>query len=106
MRARASRSPSFGTNGRIDLREGLGRDPQTLSVALSTPGVVYKDLLIIGSRTSERLPAAPGDIRAYDTRTGAMRWAFHTIPHPGEFGYDTWPRTRGCGPDRPTRGPV
>ncbi len=84
--------PAFGANGRIDLRDGLGRDPQTLSVGLSTPGVVYKDLLIIGSRTSERLPAAPGDIRAYDTRTGALRWSFHTIPHPGEFGYDTWPR--------------
>ncbi len=82
---------AFGTNGRIDLREGLGRDPETLSVGLSTPGVVYKNLLIIGSRTSERLPAAPGDIRAYDTRTGALRWSFHTIPHPGEFGYDTWP---------------
>jgi quinoprotein glucose dehydrogenase len=82
---------SFGTNGRIDLREGLGRNPETLSVGLSTPGVVYKDLLIIGSRTSERLPAAPGDIRAYDTRTGALRWSFHTIPHPGEFGYNTWP---------------
>jgi quinoprotein glucose dehydrogenase len=84
--------PAFGTSGRVDLRDGLGRDPQTLSVGLSTPGVVYKDLLIIGSRTSERLPAAPGDIRAYDTRTGTLRWSFHTIPHPGEFGYDTWPK--------------
>jgi len=81
----------FGREGRIDLREGLGRDPSTQSVLLTTPGVVYKDLLIVGGRVSEGLPASPGDIRAYDVRTGALRWAFHTIPHPGEAGYDTWP---------------
>ncbi len=81
----------FGREGRIDLREDLGRDPSTQSVLLTTPGVVYKDLLIVGGRVSEGLPASPGDIRAYDVRTGALRWAFHTIPHPGEVGYDTWP---------------
>ena len=81
----------FGTNGRIDLRQGLGRDPETFNLELTTPGIVYKDLLIIGSMTSEDLPAAPGDIRAVDTRTGALRWTFHTIPHPGEYGYKTWP---------------
>jgi quinoprotein glucose dehydrogenase len=84
--------PSFGTGGRIDLREGLGRDPARQSILLTTPGVVYKDLLIVGGRTSEGLPATPGDIRAYDVRTGRMRWSFHTIPRPGEFGYQTWPR--------------
>jgi quinoprotein glucose dehydrogenase len=52
---------------------------------------VYRDLLIVGGRLPEALPAAPGDIRAYDVRTGALRWSFHTIPRPGEFGYDTWP---------------
>ena len=83
--------PSFGANGRIDLREGLGRDPAKQSIVLTTPGVVYKDLLIVGGRTNEGLPATPGDIRAYDVRTGRMRWAFHTIPRPGEFGYRTWP---------------
>ncbi len=83
---------SFGRGGRIDLREGLGRDPETLSVSANTPGVVYKDLLIIGSLISEDLPAAPGDIRAYDLRSGKLRWAFHTIPRPGEFGYETWPK--------------
>jgi quinoprotein glucose dehydrogenase len=81
----------FGRDGRIDLREGLGRDPATQSVLLTTPGVIYKDLLIVGGRVSEGLPASPGDIRAYDARTGSLRWSFHTIPHPGEVGYDTWP---------------
>ena len=82
----------FGQDGRIDLRENLGRDPEKQSIALTTPGVVYKDLIIVGGRLSESLPAAPGDIRAYDARTGALRWSFHTIPHPGEFGYETWPK--------------
>jgi quinoprotein glucose dehydrogenase len=83
---------SFGKDGRIDLRESLGRDSEKQSIVLTTPGIVYKDFLIIGGREPEALPAPPGDIRAYDVRTGALRWSFHTIPHPGEFGYDTWPR--------------
>jgi quinoprotein glucose dehydrogenase len=83
--------PGFGKSGRVDLREGLGRDPKEMSISAPTPGVVYKDLLIFGSTVSESLPAAPGDIRAYDARTGKIRWTFHTIPHPGEFGYETWP---------------
>jgi quinoprotein glucose dehydrogenase len=82
----------FGDHGRIDLREGLRGDPKTLSVGLSSPGILYKDLLIVGSGMPESLPAAPGDIRAYDIHNGKMRWSFHTIPHPGEFGYDTWPK--------------
>ncbi len=83
---------SFGRNGRVDLREGLGREPETLSVSSTTPGVIYKDLLIIGTLVSEDLPSAPGHVRAYDVRTGALRWTFHTIPQPGEFGYETWPK--------------
>jgi quinoprotein glucose dehydrogenase len=83
---------TFGKNGRIDLRENLGREPALQSVALTSPGVIYKDLLIVGGRNPETLPAPPGDIRAYSVRTGALRWAFHTIPHPGEFGYKTWPK--------------
>ncbi len=82
----------FGRAGRVDLREGLGRNPETLSVSATTPGIVYKDLLILGSILSEDLPAPPGDIRAYDVRTGALRWTFHTIPRPGEYGYETWPK--------------
>lgn len=83
---------SFGKNGRIDLREDLGRDPTKQSIYLTSPGVVYKDLIIVGGREPETLPAPPGDIRAYDVRSGKLRWSFHTIPHPGEFGYETWPK--------------
>jgi quinoprotein glucose dehydrogenase len=84
--------PGFGVNGRIDLREGLGRDAEKQSILLTSPGIIYKDVLIVGGRTPEALPAPPGDIRAYDVRTGKVRWQFHTIPHPGEFGYETWPK--------------
>ena len=84
---------SFAKEGRIDLRENLGREPSSAqSIVLTSPAVVYKDLLIVGGRNPETLPAPPGDIRAYDVRTGKLRWSFHTIPHPGEFGYDTWPK--------------
>jgi quinoprotein glucose dehydrogenase len=84
--------PSFGENGRIDLRKDLGRDPESQIVALTSPAVIYKDLLIVGARVPETLPAPPGDIRAYNVRSGKLVWSFHTIPHPGEFGYDTWPK--------------
>jgi quinoprotein glucose dehydrogenase len=81
---------TFGRAGRIDLRDRL-RPGERQMVSLSTPGIVYKDLLIVGSLTGETLPTAPGDVRAFDVRTGALRWTFHTIPRPGEFGADTWP---------------
>src|SRR6201995_133370 len=84
--------PSFGESGRIDLRKDLRGDYREQSIALTSPGVVYKNLIIIGGRNPETHPAPPGDIRAFDVRTGALRWSFHTIPHPGEFGYDTWPK--------------
>ena len=80
----------FGDNGRIDLRKDLGRDPSTQNVRLTSPGVVFRDLLIVGGRVNEGLPGSPGHVRAYDARTGALRWTFHTIPHPGEAGYETW----------------
>lgn len=83
---------TFGDRGRIDLRENVGRDPKTAFVVLTSPAIVYKDLLIVGGREPETLPAPPGDVRAYDVRTGKLRWSFHTIPHPGEFGYETWPK--------------
>jgi quinoprotein glucose dehydrogenase len=82
----------FGNDGRIDLRGDLGRTPERQSVVLTSPGVVYKDVIIVGGRNPETLPAAPGDVRAYDVRSGKLRWSFHTIPHPGEFGYETWPK--------------
>lgn len=82
---------SFGTNGTVDLRDGLDRDVTGLSVEARTPGIVYEHLLILGSVVSESPASAPGHIRAYDVRTGEIVWTFHTIPHPGEYGYDTWP---------------
>src|SRR5712664_1847401 len=83
--------PAFGQDGRIDLRRDLGRDPEKQSIALTSPGVVYKDLIIVGGRNPETLPAPPGDVRAYDVRSGELRWSFHTIPYDGEFGHNTWP---------------
>ena len=83
---------TFGTNGRIDLRDDLGRDPAEQSIYMTSPAVIYRDLMIVGGRESETLPASPGDVRAYDVRTGKLHWSFHTIPHPGEFGYETWPK--------------
>ncbi len=82
---------SFGKNGFIDLTENLDRDSINSFISGSTPGIIYKNLLIIGMRLSEAADAAPGHIRAFDVRTGERRWIFHTIPHPGETGYETWP---------------
>jgi quinoprotein glucose dehydrogenase len=83
---------AFGDGGAVDLREGLGRDATDLSVTATSPGVVYQDLLIQGTSVGEGpAPAAPGHIRAYNVHTGAIEWTFHTIPQPGEVGYDTWP---------------
>jgi glucose dehydrogenase len=82
---------SFGESGRVDLRKDLRGNYEEQSIALTTPGVIYKDLIIVGGREPETHPAPPGDIRAYDIHTGALRWTFHTIPHPGEPGYETWP---------------
>ena len=82
---------SFGENGRIDLRKGLREPWQEQSIALTTPGSVYKDMIIVGGRNPESHPAPPGDVRAFDVHTGALRWDFHTIPRPGEPGYETWP---------------
>lgn len=82
---------SFGTDGVVSLREGLGRDSRKMFVSSNTPGIVYQNLIIVGTRVSESLPAAPGYVRAYDIRTGEIAWTFRTIPAPGEFGYETWP---------------
>jgi quinoprotein glucose dehydrogenase len=88
---------NFGDSGRADLHEGLvtpglGHDVKDLSVTSTTPGVIYKNNLVIGSSVSERGDAAPGHVRAFDVVTGKLKWVFHTVPQPGEFGYDTWPK--------------
>lgn len=86
----------FGKNGKVDLHEGLGEnldhDVSELSVTATTPGVVYKNTLVIGSSVTEHGDAAPGHVRGFDVITGKLKWIFHTIPQPGEFGYDTWPK--------------
>ena len=82
---------SFGDSGSVDLAAGLGRDIGDALIGATTPGVVYRDLLIQGTRVGEEEGSAPGHMRAYDVRTGAIRWTFHTIPRPGELGHDTWP---------------
>lgn len=82
---------SFGSGGRIHHRDGFDRDVFFFSIGNNTPGIVWKDLLIIGSTTGEGPQlCAPGDVRAFDVRTGKPKWIFHTIPHPDEFGYETW----------------
>ena len=87
---------TFGDSGRVDLHQGLAdnldHDVSALSVTASSPGVIYKNTLVMGSTVSEGGNAAPGHIRAFDVLTGKLKWVFHTIPQPGEFGYDTWPK--------------
>jgi len=86
---------SFGDHGKVDLHEGLddvGHDVRNLRVASTTPGVIFRNTLVIGSSVSEGGDAAPGNIRAFDVISGELKWVFHTIPHPGEEGYDTWPK--------------
>ena len=93
----------FADGGVLDMRQGLDRDlPENVRFAHNTPPVIFEDLLILGGGAGEGPgPASPGHIRAYDVRTGKRRWIFHTIPHPGELGYDTWGKdnwktTGGC----------
>ncbi|HEY5212564.1 MAG TPA: c-type cytochrome [Acidobacteriaceae bacterium] len=84
--------PNFGEDGRIDLRKGLRGDYKSQSIVMTSPGIIYKDLIITGGRNPETPPVPPGDVRAFDVHTGVLRWRFHTIPHPGEDGYKTWPK--------------
>ena len=81
---------NFGQHGRIDLKIGLERPGGDDYVRANTPGVIYKNLLLVGARLSEGETALLGDIRAYDVRTGKQVWVFRTIPEPGTLGYDTW----------------
>lgn len=83
---------TFGDKGSVDLKQGLDRDPKVIRLVQSAfPGRVFEDTIILGSATNQGYGSAPGDIRAFDVRTGKLVWAFHTVPRPGEFGHDTWP---------------
>ncbi|HTI90228.1 MAG TPA: PQQ-binding-like beta-propeller repeat protein [Puia sp.] len=83
--------PAFGTNGKVSMNVGIRDDPARISIKPTSPGIVFHDLLIIGNEVSELYGAQPGYIRAYNIRTGKLEWTFHTIPRPGEAGYDSWP---------------
>ena len=84
---------SFGKDGVVDLREGLGRDPAAIGrIQSGNPGKVFENLVLLGGSTGEAYMSPPGDLRAYDVITGKLVWQFHTVPRPGEFGYDTWPK--------------
>ena len=89
--------PSFGREGVVDLLQALaepgGRRLDGLSYAVTSPAVICRDLLVVGSAVAEGPePSAPGDVQAFDVRTGLKRWTFHTIPRPGTAGAETWPR--------------
>tara|TARA_B110000438_G_scaffold148637_1_gene143151 strand:+ start:18514 stop:20598 length:2085 start_codon:yes stop_codon:yes gene_type:complete len=83
---------SFGESGIVDLKKGLGRRVDGMLLAANTPGIIFKDKLILGHRASESTGAVPGHIRAFNIYSGEIEWIFHTIPYPNEFGYDTWPK--------------
>ncbi|GAB5553087.1 MAG: hypothetical protein Sapg2KO_26780 [Saprospiraceae bacterium] len=82
----------FGEGGQVNLLKGLERNIDDLFLVSNTPGIIFGDLLILGSRVSESVGAAPGHVRAFNVKTGEQTWIFHTIPFPGEAGYETWPK--------------
>lgn len=82
----------FGENGKVNLNDGMRGDPNAISIVPTSPGIVFEDLLILGTEVSELYGAEPGYERAYNIRTGKLEWTFHTIPLPGEVGYETWPK--------------
>lgn len=82
--------PSFGDNGKIDMRSGMPESAKEKFVISNTPGTIYKDIIVMPLRLSEGVGAAPGDVMAFNVITGKLEWVFHTIPHPGEEGYETW----------------
>ena len=95
--------PRFGENGRIDLRKDLGGIRRPIR-RLTSSGSGLQGSADRRRPRAGRPARAPGDIRAYDVRTGKLRWSFHTIPHPGEFGYETWPKDAWTYTARPTTG--
>ena len=84
--------PGFGDGGRIDVRDHLRGPAESNAIYVTSPAMVYKDLIVVNGRVAENTPASPGDVRAFDAHTGKLVWTFHTIPHPGEAGADSWPK--------------
>lgn len=85
--------PEFGQNGRIDLTQGLRRPINRRHYSVTSPPVVCRDVVTVGSSISDlpmRKEAPPGDVRGFDVRTGKLRWVFHTVPQAGEVGQETW----------------
>src|SRR5690606_4464324 len=82
---------TFGDQGKVFLGTGLGERAKGRFVISNTPGTIYKDVIIMPLRISEGSDALPGHIQAFNVRSGKLEWAFKTIPHPGEEGYETWP---------------
>jgi len=84
---------SFGVRGTVDLTQGLRWEIDRRHYTNTSPPVVYKDLVIVGNGVGDRLTYRndpPGDVRAFDARTGRQVWRFHTVPLPGTLGHDTW----------------
>jgi len=84
--------PDFGEKGRVSLRTGLGPQAKDKFVISNTPGTIFDNLIVMPMRLSEGADAALGHVQAFDVRTGKLAWVFHTIPSPGEYGYETWPK--------------
>ena len=84
--------PGFGNEGKVDLNGQLRGDAKDNRIGMASPAGLYKDVLITHGGVGETTPASPGDIRGWDVRSGKLLWTFHTIPYPGEEGYDTWPK--------------
>src|ERR1051326_2514515 len=82
--------PAFGRGGTVDLREGMQADLNGVNYGPTSAPAVYRDIVILGFSCPEGGRPAPGDPRAFDARTGKELWRFHTIPRPGELGYETW----------------
>jgi quinoprotein glucose dehydrogenase len=85
--------PSFGSNGEIDLTAGLGRRINRLHYTSTSPPVIWRDLVIVGNGVADRLTYRgdpPGDVQAFDARTGRRVWSFDPIPKPGHPGNETW----------------
>ena len=82
---------SFGDNGMLNLRAGVADDYPRAAYGMTSPPMIFEDLVICGAWSSDGLPQGPsGDIRAFDVHSGKQVWRFHTIPREGEFGNDTW----------------